>query len=146
MRSVFWQSSNSQRHEFSHNAHTTENWKSLSSCCLDIYMLWTLHNFSLYRLYIIIIPYFAQNIFQTKKHTNGLLFYIIWGKGEKIKRNLGVYRENIEKCSTTIYIQIVDRYFMQCICKAISFYLSDAKNSCLWLFRVNGGIRQMRYN
>lgn len=111
-----------------------------------IYMLWTLHNFSLYRLYIIIIPYFAQNIFQTKKHTNGLLFYIIWGKGEKIKRNLGVYRENIEKCSTTIYIQIVDRYFMQCICKAISFYLSDAKNSCLWLFRVNGGIRQMRYN
>lgn len=109
-------------------------------------MLWTLHNFSLYRLYIIIIPYFAQNIFQTKKHTNGLLFLYYMRKRRKNKmKSRCIHRENIEKCSTTIYIQIVDRYFMQCICKAISFYLSDAKNSCLWLFRVNGGIRQI-YN
>lgn len=125
MRSVFWQSSNSQRHEFSHNAHTTENWKRLSSYFIFflfgylgyIYIICyeQLSTISPSIVYIIIIPYFAQNIFQTKKHTNGLLFHIIWGKGEKIKWNLGVYRENIEKCSTVIYIQIVDRYFMQCV-------------------------------
>lgn len=50
-----------------------------------LYMLWTLHNFSLYRLYIIIIPYFAQNIFQTKKHTNGLLFLYYMRKRRKNK-------------------------------------------------------------